>query len=79
MRGSVKSVDLATKRAVVSTPTQGDVVREYDYLVAATGLRRVWPVVPQSQTRESYLDEVGGHIDTLKASDGVVVVGGGEC
>jgi thioredoxin reductase len=79
VRGSVKSVDPEAKQAVISeADTQAEVVQDYDFLVAATGLRRVWPVVPQAQTRESYLEEVRAHIDAIKASDGVVVVGGGQ-
>jgi pyruvate/2-oxoglutarate dehydrogenase complex dihydrolipoamide dehydrogenase (E3) component len=51
---------------------------EYDYFVAATGLRRVWPVVPQSLTRKQYLLEVEDHIHAVaNAKHGVVVVGGG--
>ena len=50
----------------------------YDFLVAATGLRRVWPVVPQSLGRKQYLIEVEEHIHNVaNARDGVVVVGGG--
>jgi hypothetical protein len=52
---------------------------DYDFLVAATGLRRVWPVVPQTHTREAYLSEVGNHIDAVRtAKEGVVVIGGGK-
>lgn len=52
---------------------------EYDYLIAATGLRRAWPSVPQALTRTEYLDEVRPHIEKVcKAGDGVAVIGGGE-
>ena len=51
---------------------------KYDYLVVASGLRRVWPVVPQSLTRTQYLAEVHDHIDAVKsAKEGVVGIGGG--
>ncbi len=51
---------------------------EYDYFVAASGLRRVWPVVPQSLTRKQYLIEASEHIHTVSnAREGVIVVGGG--
>lgn len=50
----------------------------YDYLVAASGLRRVFPVVPQSLTRKQYLLETADHIHGVHDSQhGVVVVGGG--
>jgi NADPH-dependent 2,4-dienoyl-CoA reductase/sulfur reductase-like enzyme len=52
---------------------------EYDYLVAASGLRRVWPVVPQSLRRKQYLFEAGDHIRAATtARHGVVIVGGGQ-
>lgn len=52
---------------------------EYDYLVAATGLRRTWPSVPQSLTKAQYLDEVQSHIEKVgKARHGVAVIGGGQ-
>lgn len=54
------------------------VEHDYDYLIAATGLRRVWPTVPQAVDRESYLDEAHGHIDLVRCAEhGIVVVGGG--
>lgn len=43
----------------------------------ATGLRRAWPVVPQSLRRKQYLPEAGAHIAAARASRHVVVVGGG--
>jgi hypothetical protein len=51
---------------------------QYDYFVAASGLRRVWPVVPQSLRRKQYLFEASDHIRAATtARHGVVVVGGG--
>lgn len=50
----------------------------YDFFIAATGLRRVWPVVPQSLTKEKYLAETADHIECVTtASHGTVVIGGG--
>lgn len=79
LHGSVQAVDLSTKTATLalhgsteSTPLN------YDYLVTATGLRRVWPVVPQSLRRKQYLFEIGDHLRNVQtAKHGVVVVGGG--
>lgn len=79
IQGSVTDVDLASKTATVSAHlTQEKSTHHYDYLVSATGLRRVWPVVPQSLTRKQYLLEAENHIQAVNnAKDGVVVVGGG--
>jgi NADH dehydrogenase FAD-containing subunit len=50
----------------------------YDFFIAATGLRRVWPVVPQSLTKAEYLAETADHIKSVTtASHGTVVIGGG--
>lgn len=52
---------------------------DYDFFVGASGLRRAWPVVPQSLTKEDYLNETLGHISLVKsAKRGVVVIGGGK-
>ncbi|OAA44322.1 Pyridine nucleotide-disulfide oxidoreductase, NAD-binding domain protein [Metarhizium rileyi] len=76
---SVSSVDCEEKTATTIDRTSGiATTHEYDYFVAATGLRRVWPVVPQSLTRKQYLLEVEEHIHAVaSAQHGVVVVGGG--
>ncbi|KAM0246420.1 hypothetical protein ACHAP5_004734 [Fusarium lateritium] len=79
IQGSATSVDPETKKATISAHlTQEKTTLEYDYLVASTGLRRVWPVVPQSLTRKQYLLEAENHINSAQdAKHGVVVVGGG--
>ncbi|KAL7928673.1 hypothetical protein V8C35DRAFT_317471 [Trichoderma chlorosporum] len=79
VQGSVSSVDCDAKTAtVVNSTTKEAVTHQYDYFVTATGLRRVWPVVPQSLTRKQYLVEAEAQINALDgAKDGVVVVGGG--
>lgn len=79
IQGSAKSVDPANKRAtVLEAGSQAERQLAYDYLVVGTGLRRVWPVVPQSLQRKEYLDEAGAHIRAVgSAPAGVVVVGGG--
>ncbi|WXC47458.1 hypothetical protein QX201_007176 [Fusarium graminearum] len=79
IQGSVTGVDPASKKATISAHlTEEKSTLEYDYLVAATGLRRVWPVVPQSLTRKQYLFEAENHINAVQnAKHGVVVVGGG--
>ncbi|KAL2194096.1 pyridine nucleotide-disulfide oxidoreductase-like protein [Corynascus similis CBS 632.67] len=80
LQGSVKSVDPARKVATYlpygNTADPQEI--QYDYFVAASGLRRVWPVVPQSLRRKQYLFEAGDHIRAATASrHGVVIVGGG--
>ncbi|KAK3939180.1 hypothetical protein QBC46DRAFT_388427 [Diplogelasinospora grovesii] len=84
IQGSVRSVDLASKTAAIQPHgTLAEDVAErveikYDYLVAASGLRRVFPVVPQSLRRKQYLFEAGDHIRSVtNARHGVAVVGGG--
>lgn len=50
----------------------------YDFFVGASGLRRAWPVVPQSLRKDDYLGEALRHINAVeRADDGVVVIGGG--
>lgn len=79
LHGAVNHVDPASKTAtVIDSTTKAVSTHQYDYFVAATGLRRVWPVVPQSLTRKQYLVEAEAQIRTVdKAEHGVVVVGGG--
>ncbi|KZZ94909.1 Pyridine nucleotide-disulfide oxidoreductase, NAD-binding domain protein [Moelleriella libera RCEF 2490] len=79
IQGSVTSVNCEAKTATtVDAATKVATTHEYDYFVAATGLRRAWPVVPQSLTRKQYLIEAGDHIHAVvNAHHGVVVVGGG--
>jgi NADPH-dependent 2,4-dienoyl-CoA reductase/sulfur reductase-like enzyme len=79
-QGSVVKINAEEKSATIKNSETGENYEEsYDYLIAATGLKRDWPAVPQSLTREKYLAEVGVHIDDVKkAKDGVVVVGGGQ-
>lgn len=52
---------------------------KYDFLIASTGLRRVFPTVPQSLKREEFLKEATGHKEAIRnADEGVVVIGGGN-
>ncbi|KAI0099621.1 hypothetical protein GGR51DRAFT_392069 [Nemania sp. FL0031] len=79
VQGTITNVDCENKTATISErKTQKTRVESYDFFVAATGLRRVWPVVPQALTREAYLMEVGAHCDrVLNSTAPVLVVGGG--
>ncbi|KAF4971922.1 hypothetical protein FSARC_1365 [Fusarium sarcochroum] len=79
IQASVTTVDPTAKTATISAHlTKEQSTLEYDYLVSATGLRRVWPVVPQSLTRKQYLLEAETHINAVEnGKHGVVVVGGG--
>ena len=78
--GSVKSVDLQRKVARTAPHQKTETKElEYDFLIAATGLRRTSPSVPLDLTREKYLEEVRPHIERVsKAEHGVAVIGGGE-
>ena len=78
IQGKASQVDCEKKNAVIVTASDLTLTLSYDYLVVATGVRRAWPVVPQSLRRKQYLFEAGDHITAVsKASRGVVVVGGG--
>ncbi|KAL3965516.1 hypothetical protein ACCO45_002520 [Purpureocillium lilacinum] len=79
LHGKISHVDCGAKKAtMLAHGTDDEVVLEYDYMVTATGLRRVWPVVPQSLTYPEYLMEVQSHIQEARnARHGVLVVGGG--
>ncbi|KAL2268225.1 hypothetical protein VTJ83DRAFT_3071 [Remersonia thermophila] len=80
LHGSFKSVDPERKVAtyVPHGSTDAPLGLLYDYFVAATGLRRAWPVVPQSLRRKQYLFEMGDHTRAMaSARHGVLVVGGG--
>lgn len=58
--------------------TGEDVEISYDYFVAATGLKRNFPVVPETLTRSEYLEEIGSHVQSVEAAkDGIAVIGGG--
>lgn len=81
LRGSVQSIDQERKVAKVLGAESGPEATElkYDYLIAAAGLRRVFPVVPQSLLRKQYIFEASEHIQAATANrHGVAVVGGGE-
>ncbi|KAF2093589.1 FAD/NAD(P)-binding domain-containing protein [Rhizodiscina lignyota] len=79
VHGSVTSIDTSKHTASITRiDTSEPEQHRYDYLIAASGLRRVWPTVPQSLTKKSYILEAERHIDAVKdAHSGVVVVGGG--
>lgn len=72
-------VDCIDKKAVViNRATKTRTIQSYDVLVAASGLRRAWPIVPQANTKEGFLSDRAHHMSSLVgASCGVIVVGGG--
>lgn len=78
-QGSVTNVDPDQRVAKIRLSESGQTQeQQYDFFIAATGLRRVWPVVPQSLTKEKYLAETADHIECVTtASHGTVVIGGG--
>lgn len=79
VHGSVTKVDPATKTATIrESSDQHERTETYDFFISATGLRRVWPVVPSALTKKAYLIEMNRHIDAVtSSSDPVLVVGGG--
>lgn len=78
-RGSVTKIDPDSSVASVRDFTAGeDVQIPYDYFIGATGLKRNFPVVPETLTRSEYLEETSGHVQSVEAAkDGIVVIGGG--
>ncbi|KAJ5114263.1 FAD-dependent pyridine nucleotide-disulfide oxidoreductase [Penicillium alfredii] len=79
IQGSVSSVDFGAKVAhILDTQSQSSRSKPYDYLIASSGLRRVFPTVPQSLRRNEFLEEANRHMKEVQtAQEGVVVVGGG--
>lgn len=80
IHGTVNKIDCDNKAAtILEQPNQEERAEAYDFFVAATGLRRVWPVVPQSARREDYLEEAHRHINAVANSTApVLIVGGGK-
>lgn len=75
----MSSVDFKNKVAHIVDSEKNDRTESYDYLIAASGLRRSFPTVPQSLRRDEFLKEAEGHMAHVEnARDGVVVVGGGR-
>ena len=78
IQGSVKAIDCQRKIAIIKTKDR-ETGEGYDFLIAASGLKRVFPVVPQSLTKEEYLEEAGNQISAIRDSkEAVVVIGGGK-
>ncbi|KAH6704946.1 hypothetical protein VD0002_g5230 [Verticillium dahliae] len=79
VQGSLDKINTTAKSAtVLSHITKIPQDISYDFMVSATGLRRPWPVVPQSLLRKQFLLEAEEQIHAVhNAPDGVVIVGGG--
>ncbi|KAJ5578799.1 uncharacterized protein N7459_007763 [Penicillium hispanicum] len=80
IQGSVSEVNCRSKVAhILETNTKETRVEPYDYLIASSGLRRVFPTVPGSLQRTEFLREVKHHIADMRRAqeEGVAVVGGG--
>ncbi|KAE9972935.1 hypothetical protein BLS_003815 [Venturia inaequalis] len=74
IQGSVNHIDPEQRIATITDSiTEQSHTENYDYLVVASGLRRVWPVVPQSLTKKTYLYETSEHIHTVRESAGGAV------
>jgi NADPH-dependent 2,4-dienoyl-CoA reductase/sulfur reductase-like enzyme len=80
IQGTATRVDSEKKVVtIVNKKIDKEYEESYDYLIAASGLRRAWPVVPQSLTREEYLPEALDHGNAVaNARECVVVIGGGK-
>jgi NADPH-dependent 2,4-dienoyl-CoA reductase/sulfur reductase-like enzyme len=79
LQGSVSAIDATNRTATIAKSDSTESIQHsYDYLVAASGLRRVWPTVPQSLTKKKFLSEADEQISSImKSEERVVVVGGG--
>jgi NADH dehydrogenase FAD-containing subunit len=80
VQGTVANVDCQEKHATLREHRSNEKLTIfYDYMIAASGLRRTWPTVPQALRRKEYLLEMATHIHaTERAKDSVIVIGGGE-
>lgn len=78
-RGTITAIDTEKLIATIRDSQTGvQSAHSYDYFIAATGLRRVYPVVPQGLTKKQYQIETTDHIHSVQnAADGVIVIGGG--
>ncbi|OJZ80604.1 hypothetical protein ASPFODRAFT_38020 [Aspergillus luchuensis CBS 106.47] len=79
VQGTVVRVDASTRTVSYQSPEGQQQDLPYDYLLAATGLRRPWPVVPRTTEMRSYLADAGTAARRLSAAGkiGIVVIGGG--
>ena len=77
-RGRIDQLDCEARRANLTNLTSGVTSHlDYDHVLVATGLRRQWPIVPESHSKDRYVMDALQHINTLEASKRVVVIGGG--
>ncbi|KAK1139922.1 hypothetical protein N8T08_011083 [Aspergillus melleus] len=79
LRGTVNAVNCEEKSAqILDLDTKESREERYDFLIASSGLRRVFPTVPQSLLRHQFLEEAKRHKEDIqKAQDGVTIIGGG--
>ncbi|KAF1995505.1 FAD/NAD(P)-binding domain-containing protein [Amniculicola lignicola CBS 123094] len=81
--GSVKKVDPKTKTADYVDRNGTLHQHSYDYVIIATGLKRHWPAVPKSGSKEEYLEDAKRLIEKITGKEGaqegrrVVVIGAG--
>lgn len=84
IHGQVSSVDVLDKvvkyQTLTSSPTKSVSAEiHYDYLIAATGLNRPWPIVPFHCTKHTYLKDIEEQRTDLEQVKGaIVIVGGGR-
>lgn len=81
LRGTATGVDIGKKsvtfKNILSQNEEASV--GYDYLVVATGSRRVWPIVPRALDKKTYMQDAKEHIESIDSTDGsIVVIGGGK-
>lgn len=80
LKGTATGVDIGKKTvSFKDLSSQKETSVEYDYLVVATGSRRVWPIVPKALNKAAYIQDAKEHIESIENADGdIVIVGGGK-
>ena len=79
LRGRASSLNPVDKVLRFESASGSEKEVAYDYLVAATGLKREWPVVPRELNKDGYIHDATRFVKGLEDVEGsIVVVGGGE-
>lgn len=79
VQGSVENVDTQNMAARVRTTGSGANQKiPYHSFVAATGLQRAWPIVPNKHNFEGYVNDANALIENIGLAEDVMVIGGGK-
>jgi len=81
VQGSLKCVKVESRSLTYdATAESKELTLSYDFLVMATGLHRLWPVVPKALSYEQYVADAEAHVAGIEQAEGksVIVIGGGK-